>query len=238
MQFKICTKCFVEKRLIDFPSNGKLTGDRKRSVCKKCFNLSKRKTLSIRSTKECFKICTSCALEKPLSEFNKCPKSLFGVRGKCTDCFNKVRRNNYTRNNEKARIKYINMADEEKNRHINKKSIQNSNRVDIIEYRKSYNKSDRGIFNRYKHDSIKGSRNYIFDLSFDQFSILISSNCYLCNKENCRGVDRFDNSIGYTIDNRPCCKKCNEIKLHYSYKETSQHITKMYHHYNSVQGSL
>lgn len=228
MQFKVCVKCLIEKKLIDFPSNGKLSGDRKRNICKTCFNLSKKKTLPVRSTKSGYKICIKCLVEKKISCFSKEVNGLFGVRGSCSEC-EKVRHINYRNNNrntinEKSRTKYSNMNDKDKNEYVNKKSIQNSNRENIIEYRKSYNKTDVGIFNRYRHDSLR--RGYMFDLSFEQFSFLINSNCYLCGKEKCRGVDRFDNSIGYTIDNsKPCCKRCNEIKMHYPYQETIQHIT-------------
>lgn len=66
-----------------------------------------------------------------------------------------------------------------------------------------------------------------FELDFDQFIELTSQNCYYCdlepiqrrNAENkinyylYNGIDRKDNSLGYTLENSlPCCKFCNGAK--------------------------
>lgn len=82
---------------------------------------------------------------------------------------------------------------------------------------------------------IKGakSRNYSFLLTYDYFINLVSKKCFYCGIEPlreqkhiskskysffCNGIDRKDNSIGYTIENCvPCCKICNVAKSNLSY---------------------
>lgn len=61
------------------------------------------------------------------------------------------------------------------------------------------------------------SRQLSFELSDEQFEIIRSSNCYLCGKQNTEthinGIDRYDNTIGYILDNcRSCCTECNLMK--------------------------
>lgn len=87
-------------------------------------------------------------------------------------------------------------------------------------------------FNSYK-DSAK-RRNYIFDLSYNEFKTLILGNCYFCEnppkikkfdladdiavfrkkeKIYLNGIDRVDNSISYNINNCvSCCSECNSKK--------------------------
>ena len=69
-----------------------------------------------------------------------------------------------------------------------------------------------------------------FDLDFDTFILMASSKCYYCgaspkniqkgdNGDYCyQGIDRKDNSKGYTIENVvPCCEICNKAKRHMTY---------------------
>lgn len=71
-------------------------------------------------------------------------------------------------------------------------------------------------------------RGRVFNLTVDEFTTLTSGNCHYCSAEpaqhykgNIRsngyyvfnGIDRIDNSIGYTVENtRSCCKRCNYAK--------------------------
>jgi hypothetical protein len=61
-----------------------------------------------------------------------------------------------------------------------------------------------------------------FELSLEQFENVTKENCYICGKQNNEiqrnGIDRFNNDIGYIIENcRPCCTECNFMKGIYSY---------------------
>jgi hypothetical protein len=68
------------------------------------------------------------------------------------------------------------------------------------------------VFKRYRHNALKMGR--AFDLSLDQFKLLIGSPCLFCGERTePRGVDRWDNNVGYTLANsRPCCWPCNKLK--------------------------
>ena len=77
------------------------------------------------------------------------------------------------------------------------------------------------VYRRYK------STKRTFSLSEDQFKHLVQQNCYYCGESPrmiskgrkgspdfvYNGLDRLDNSLGYTIDNVvPCCKRDNKLK--------------------------
>lgn len=99
---------------------------------------------------------------------------------------------------------------------------------------------------QYRHGAT--SRNLDFQLTIDEFSKLVTSNCYYCNSEPkptnfvnkkaktirkwtycLNGVDRKDNNIGYILDNCvPCCSQCNSAKMDYSFQEFKSWVTKVY----------
>jgi len=80
------------------------------------------------------------------------------------------------------------------------------------------------------------SRNIPFSISEAEFSNLILQSCYLCgvpaSTTNKNGIDRFDNTKGYILDNcRPCCGHCNLMKKDIEYKlllEKADQITIRY----------
>jgi len=63
-----------------------------------------------------------------------------------------------------------------------------------------------------------------FDISQETFTHYTDLPCYLCGKEvsdaHLNGIDRYDNTKGYTLDNiRSCCGTCNYMKKDYEYDE-------------------
>lgn len=74
---------------------------------------------------------------------------------------------------------------------------------------------------RYYKEYITGAieRGYSIEIQFEDFKDLVLKPCYYCKiiKENeINGVDRVDNSKGYSKDNCvPCCSVCNRMKLIY-----------------------
>lgn len=81
------------------------------------------------------------------------------------------------------------------------------------------------LYSKYKYAAKK--RGYDFDLSIEEFQKLTQSNCYYCGAspsqiQNAKhqngayvynGIDRIDNSLGYTADNCiSCCGNCNIAK--------------------------
>ena len=63
------------------------------------------------------------------------------------------------------------------------------------------------------------TRNIEFRLSEIEFSEIVQQPCYLCGLSDKNGIDRFDNSKGYLLENcRPCCGHCNLMKKDQTYE--------------------
>lgn len=99
-------------------------------------------------------------------------------------------------------------------------------------------------------------RKYEWSLTFSEFVKISSGDCYYCSSLprscNCmrdspsvrkdtpntkeedyeifiNGIDRVNNSIGYTVENCvSCCVYCNRAKSDLSYNEFKEHITNIY----------
>jgi hypothetical protein len=57
-------------------------------------------------------------------------------------------------------------------------------------------------------------RGLSFLLTLEDFAAIVNRPCYFCgDSKTPRGIDRFDNSLGYEIENCvSCCKTCNMAK--------------------------
>lgn len=102
------------------------------------------------------------------------------------------------------------------------------------------------VFNRMYGHYKTGARvrDLEFSLTKQQFKILIAQNCHYCNIQPSRmakpakknnggflynGVDRKDNSKGYTEENAvPCCFQCNYSKRTHTLKEFHDWIKRLY----------
>jgi 5-methylcytosine-specific restriction endonuclease McrA len=103
------------------------------------------------------------------------------------------------------------------------------------------------LFKRYQNGA--WTRNYDFDLTMEQFQVLITAKCHYCGTEPkteikiCRrtdtfkediissynGIDRIDNDLGYTLENSvTCCKHCNYLKRNQTYGEFLAKIKEIY----------
>lgn len=92
---------------------------------------------------------------------------------------------------------------------IKKSTKQYESSFKCIQYRKKYRQTLKGKYNSYKRNS--KSRNISFNLTLEQFSVFWKQPCYYCKTEiETVGIDRVDNSKGYSMDNCvSCCKDCN-----------------------------
>lgn len=93
------------------------------------------------------------------------------------------------------------------------------------------------------------SRGHSYDLSFEDFDMLIKKPCYYCGEDprlvsksvlirrgdthqppiSYNGIDRLDPTIGYRIDNCvPCCPTCNYMKHTLQEDEFIQQVSKIY----------
>ena len=110
----------------------------------------------------------------------------------------------------------------------------------------SENKGARKIYSAYKKRSKLDFGT--FDLSLEYFYSLIKKPCFYCGalpnerKLRCRsksdsiifaynGIDRVDNSLGYTPENTvPCCAVCNMMKMDRSQEEFYSQIKRIHEH--------
>ena len=104
---------------------------------------------------------------------------------------------------------------------------------------------ERYAFKRVKSDAAAAGRE--FEITLDQFAVACHLPCHYCgrsdrNKLSIRsksskggwvvkdsrytGLDRVDNSIGYTYENCvPCCAVCNRAKNSMGYNEFIEYLT-------------
>jgi hypothetical protein len=97
----------------------------------------------------------------------------------------------------------------------------------------------RASYAQYKYNANRRGRDYVFDLSFEDFFKVVILPCYYCGTEphkvshknkwnivtKISGIDRVVNNKGYTKENIvPCCKKCNWMKGQDSTKDFMHHI--------------
>jgi hypothetical protein len=87
-------------------------------------------------------------------------------------------------------------------------------------HRERYRCSDchpKGAFGHCRYQATK-VRGLVFELTLEEFKTVVSWPCLYCGEDKePRGIDRWDNAIGYVMYNCiPCCSMCNYIKNDYS----------------------
>lgn len=97
---------------------------------------------------------------------------------------------------------------------IKRRQTQKENKL-----KNQYHKKPKFRYATYKRGAL--ARNYEFNLSIEEFSFFWNTNCAYCNDYiEGIGLDRKDNSLGYTIDNVvACCTTCNMMKHKLSQEE-------------------
>ena len=101
---------------------------------------------------------------------------------------------------------------------------------DISKYEAGF----RAVLRVYKYSAKE--RGFDFSLSRETFEKLTTSNCVYCGIDPCQfqtrfsdfkynGIDRVDNTLGYTEDNCvTCCKICNRMKDTLTVEDFREHI--------------
>lgn len=119
--------------------------------------------------------------------------------------------------NKKKRVAYV-------------QKYTKKNKEKVYSYGHSYNRTVQGGYRIYKSNALKKGKDFL--LTPEDFANIVSSPCVYCGGSETRiGIDRIDNSIGYTKENSaPCCKMCNYMKKNHSVTDFLSHINKIYIH--------
>jgi hypothetical protein len=100
---------------------------------------------------------------------------------------------------------------------------------------------ERGLYRSYIATAQKKRVPVPFELSIEEFLILVKQNCYICGMEPSQaywksrgdiliynGIDRIDNTKGYVSGNcKACCKKCNSVKSDMGLSDLKDHLVRM-----------
>lgn len=139
----------------------------------------------------------------------------------------------YRRNKEKRDIQNIQWQKDNPDKVKAIKENFKRNNPDITKkYLKDYQITLKGKYRTMKGSGLK--RNYEVSINLEEFEKIISQPCVYCGEKEKRiGIDRIDNSKGYTLENSaPCCTLCNMMKKTLQVDEFLKHINKISKHYN------
>lgn len=136
-----------------------------------------------------FVVCTHCKEQKSSSEYFKNSRTKTGLNRWCKPCLLAAKKDWIKRNPGKvAGYQY-------------RASRKNRSKPHVL-------------YVKYRGEARKRKRE--FSLTLEEFTNLASSPCFYSghrHAEQLNGIDRVDNSKGYTMDNVvPCCKLCNRAK--------------------------
>lgn len=105
-----------------------------------------------------------------------------------------------------------------------------------LDSKKEIPKDIRTKYSHFRNNAILRGIN--FELTKEQVLSLCEKPCFYCGKQRCLGVDRIDNSKGYTIDNCvPCCGCCNKMKMDLELNFFLSQIKKIYNNINTIKSS-
>ncbi len=103
--------------------------------------------------------------------------------------------------------------------------------------------SKKALFRKYKRSA--KIRDHSFNISFDQFLVMIDQECFYCGKSPSQtfkgnredflynGIDRLESNRGYEIGNIvTCCKECNYLKWTKSINDFLIWLKMCYNHLN------
>lgn len=90
-----------------------------------------------------------------------------------------------------------------------------SSEIKQTKFPSAWKQSNSSSFNDYKRRANKKALN--FDITKEDYQNLVQNKCYYCHRESNEshknGIDRVDNTKGYSLDNCvTCCFECNAMK--------------------------
>lgn len=105
-------------------------------------------------------------------------------------------------------------------------------------YPEAFSNHKHILYLEYKRRA--NNTNKLFEMTEDIFNDFTNKDCYMCGKQanenHKNGIDRFDNTIGYTINNiRPCCCQCNVMKKNFDFDFIISKFMQIYNNCNKKQ---
>lgn len=151
------------------------------------------------------KYCTGCKKDKSLDEYGKDSTRSDGLRFRCKKCHN-------------ARQKRVRERPETKKREA--------------VYQRKRAQTKKGKYSQYKANA--KSRAYSFNLTYEEFCTFWQQPCFYCDGDiHTVGIDRIDNTLGYSLDNIvSCCGLCNQMKMDLPLDAFLQQIKRIYNKFN------
>ena len=139
----------------------------------------------------------------------------------------------YEKNKEKRKIQLKEYAQNHKEDSVRRtQKYVAKNKKKVYAYGHGYNSTPSGEYRIYKNVATRKGKEFL--LSLEDFSQIKTKSCIYCGEDKeRRGIDRIDNSLGYTRENSaPCCQICNYMKKNYSVEKFISHVKKIYLHNN------
>ena len=109
------------------------------------------------------------------------------------------------------------------------------NKKRISAYGKACAKTPAGKWKEYRCNA--AARNLLFDLTFEQFMTFWQKPCHYCGDPIATvGLDRMDNTQGYTVENTvPCCRPHNIAKMQMTVMEFVASCAKVVRKFEGAQ---
>lgn len=224
---KVCSKCQKELPISQFGPR-KSTTDGLQCWCPRCQSTANstlyRKTHPLKLkpiAQKGHKFCSKCKRELSLDQFYKVKKGVQGLSSACRECMGKD-----------GHIYYLNNKED-----IGKKSKEWG--INHKEYYKEISQRPTMRFGHYKRTAER--RGLAFELTFEYYfnpqspTTFWQKPCYYCGGHiETIGLDRIDNTKGYTASNVvSCCSVCNVAKGQMTQKEFKCWVEKIYHYWRS-----
>lgn len=150
------------------------------------------------------------------------------------------RSNEWAKNNKEKLKKTRKEYSKTKTHKENRKKYRQKTEVKI-KYNTYYRSKTREIKYRYNAAKHRAARkNHVFEITESQYTQYLNNGCYYCGCslfiENGIGLDRINNSIGYTKENvLPCCGSCNKTRGdRFTVEETKIMIMALLEHRNNL----
>lgn len=191
------------------------------------------------------KRCTNCTRgPQPLSEF----EGKFGPTAQCLSCRTKCKKRDAKRHADPETHERIKEQQRENKYYQTyrerKQSGQGSERKHNLDQTCGWRNTDkcRGRLAHWKRNNLiellgqykrsAENRWYAWSLTDDEAQEMMTNHCVYCGfldlEDRLNGIDRIDNSKGYTLENTcSACKHCNNMKYTWSVDEFLAHVKRI-----------